>query len=155
MKKPTFKAKPGQVNYTNARWAPVMNCVLAYKGKILVVQRSDELNFYPRYWNGISGFLDGQRSLHEKVADEIKEELGMPKSKIKRIRIGQIFDQEEPKYKKTWVVHPVFVEVGTDKVRLDWEAKNYRWVTPREAAKLKLLPGFKKVLKILSLWIRE
>jgi len=102
IKKPIFKIKPGQVDYTNARWAPVINCVLKYKNKLLVVQRSKELNFYPGYWNGISGFLDDQRSLDEKISDEIKEELGIAKTKIKRIQLGEIFDQEELKYKKTW-----------------------------------------------------
>lgn len=152
-KQPPFKPKPGQVDYTKARWAPVVNCVLKYQKKILVVQRSKQLNFYPGYWNGVSGFLDDQRSLREKIADELKEELGIPKTKIKQIRLGEIFDQEEPKYKKTWIVHPVLVEVKTDKVTLDWEAKNYQWLIPSEVKKLKLLPGFDEVLKRLSKWI--
>jgi 8-oxo-dGTP pyrophosphatase MutT (NUDIX family) len=150
MKKPIFKPKSEQVDYTNARWAPVINCVLKYMDKILVVKRSKELFFYPGYWNGVSGFLDNQRSLSEKVADEIEEELGIPKSKIEQIRLGEIFDQEEPKYKKTWIVHPVLVEVKTDKVKLDWEAEDYKWFTPKEAKKLKLLPGFDEVLRRLS-----
>ncbi len=155
MRKPTFKPKPGQVDYTKARWAPVINCVLKYKDKLLVVQRSKELKFYPGYWNGISGFLDDKRSLYDKVANEIREELGISKSKIKQIRLGEIFDQEEPKYKKTWIVHPVLVEVKTDKVQLDWEAKSYKWATLQEIKRLNLLPGFDDVLKRLSSWIRK
>ena len=155
MRKIKFKPKMGQIDYTNARWAPVINCVLKCKDKILVIQRSKESNFYPGYWNGVSGFLDDKRSLTEKVSDELGEELGMLKSKIKRIRLGEIFDQEEPRYKKTWIVHPVLVEVETDKVKLDWEAGNYKWITPREVKGLKLLPGFSRVLKRLSPWIRK
>lgn len=151
--KPIFKVRPGQVDYTSARWAPVVNCVLKYKDKFLIVQRSKELNFYPGYWNGISGFLDDQRSLREKVVVEIQEELGMPANKIKRIKLGEIFDQEEPKYGKTWIVHPVLVEVGTSKIKLDWEAKNYKWVSLQEAKKFKLLPGFGEVLKKLGKWL--
>jgi isopentenyldiphosphate isomerase len=150
MKKFIFKPKAGQTDYTNIRWAPVINCVLKYKDRILVVQRSEKLNFYPGYWNGISGFLDDQRDLMEKVSDELNEELGIPKTKIKKIRLGEIFDQNEPKYNKTWIVHPVLVNVSTDKVKIDWEAKNYRWLTLREVRKLKLLPGFDKVIKHLS-----
>jgi len=153
MGKQTFKPKPGQIDYTNVRWAPVINCVVKHKNKFLVVQRSKKLNFYPGYWNGISGFLDDKRGLTEKVAEEIKEELGIPKSKIKNIRFGEIFDQEEPKYKKTWIVHPVLVEVKTDKVKTDWEARNYKWVTLQEIKRLNLLPGFDEVLKRLFLWI--
>lgn len=155
MKKSTFKPKQGQVDYTNARWAPVINCVLKYKDKILVVERSKKLNFYPGYWNGISGFLDDQRSLNEKVYDELKEELGISKTNIKKIKLGEIFDQDEPKYKKTWIVHPVLVDVKTDKIKLDWEARNYKWILLREAKKLKLLPGFDEVLSRLSLWIKK
>jgi isopentenyldiphosphate isomerase len=153
MKKPLFKPKLGQLDYTNARWAPVINCVVKYKNKLLVVQRSKELNFYPGYWNGVSGFLDDKRSLRQKVYDELREELGILKAKIKKIQIGEIFDQEEPKYKKTWIVHPVLVEVKTDKIKPDWEAKNYKWLTLKEMKKLKLLPGFDEVLKRLSQWI--
>lgn len=153
MEKPKFKLKPGQIDYTNARWAPVINCVLKYQNKILVVQRSKKLNFYPAYWNGISGFLDDKKTLDQKVIEELREELGIPKNKIKRIRLGEIFDQEEPKYKKTWIVHPVLVEVATDKIKLDWEAKNYKWVKLEEVKKLKLLPGFDRVLEKLSFWI--
>lgn len=145
-----FKLKPGQIDFSKARWAPVINCVLKYKGKILVVQRSEEIDFYPGYWNGVSGFLDDQRSLEQKVKDELREELGIKNKDIISIKLGKIFDQEEPKYKKTWIVHPVLVEVATDNISLDWEAQNYRWLKMNEIKKLKLLPGFDKVLTAIK-----
>lgn len=150
-----FKPQPGQIDYTNARWAPVINCVLKHGNKILVVQRSKMLNFYPGYWTGISGFLDDQRSLEEKVVEELREEIKMPKTMIKSIKLGEIFDQDAPKYKKTWVVHPVLVEVKTDKIKLDWESADYQWTSLAETKKLKLLPGFDNVLKRLSKWIKK
>lgn len=146
MSKPAFKPKPGQVDYTHARWAPVINCVVKYRGKILIVQRSKELHFYPGYWNGISGFLDDRRTLEEKVRDELREEAGIPERAIRRIRLGKIFHQDAPKYGKIWIVHPVLVEVKADKVKLDWEAEEYRWVTEQEARQFNLLPGFDRVL---------
>jgi isopentenyldiphosphate isomerase len=151
-----FKPKPGQVDFTHARWAPVINCVVKYKDKILVVQRSSELNFYPEYWNGISGFLDDKKSLEKKVEEELREELGIAKKYIRKIKVGEIFDQDEPKYHKTWIVHPILVEVATDKIKLDWESQNYRWIKPSKAKKLKLLPGFDKVLeKICKIKIKN
>ncbi len=148
-KEKVFQPRPGQVDFTNVRWAPVINCVVKYKQKILLVERSASLRLYPGYWNGISGFLDDQKSLEEKVREELREELGLAKKHIVSIRLGEIFDQEEPKYKKTWIVHPVLVTVDTDEVRLDWEAKNYVWLKLSEAKGLRLLPGFDKVLAIL------
>lgn len=147
-----FKPKNGQIDYTNARWAPVINCLLKYGNKILIVQRSKKLNFYPGYWNGISGFLDDKRSLEEKIRDEIREELGIAKNKIKNIKLGEIFDQEEKKYKKTWIVHPVLVEIKTDEIRIDWEAEDHKWISIKEVKEFRLLPGFDKVLKNLSKW---
>jgi 8-oxo-dGTP pyrophosphatase MutT (NUDIX family) len=144
-----FQPNLDQVDFTHVRWAPVINCVLKYRDKILVVQRSEDLNFYPGYWTGISGFLDDQKSLAEKVFEELSEEVGLPKAQVARIRLGEIFDQEEPKYNKTWIVHPVLVEVKTDKIKLDWEGQNYQWLSLKEVNKLKLLPGFDQVLENL------
>ncbi|MDE1970793.1 MAG: NUDIX domain-containing protein [Patescibacteria group bacterium] len=149
-KEPAFIPQPGQVDFSHARWAPVINCVVTHKGRILLVQRSKELRLYPGYWNGISGFLDDQRSLIQKVKDEICEETGIARAKIKNIKFGRIFDAEAPKYKKTWIVHPVLVEVASDAITLDWEAEKYRWVTLQEAKTLKLLPSFKDVLEAVK-----
>lgn len=145
-KQPKFKPKPGQVDFTDVRYCPVINCVVKYGRKILVVQRSAGMRLYPGYWNGISGFLDDRRSFEEKVRDEIGEELGIRGQHMRSIKMGTVFHQDAPTYQKTWIVHPVLVEVDTDKVQLDWEAEQYRWILPKEAKKLKLLPGFDQVL---------
>ena len=153
-KRPKFNARKGQVDYTNVRLAPVMNCIVKYRDKILVVQRSKKLGFFPGCWSGVSGFLDDKRSFKQKVKDEIQEELGIPGKMVKNIRLCEIFHQEAPKYKKTWIVHPVLVEVKTDRVKLDWEAKNYRWIRLADTKKLKLLPGFDRVLEKVSPWVK-
>lgn len=145
--KPEFIPKSGQVDYSKARWAPVINCVTKYGDRILIVERSKDLNFYPGYWNGISGFLDDDRSLEQKVKDELNEELGIGEDKVISIKLGEIFHQEEPEYKKTWIVHPVLVEVSTDEIKLDWEAQGYKWIKPEEIKNFNLLPGFDKVIE--------
>ncbi len=149
-KKETFRPKKGQVDYTHIRYAPVVNCLLRHKGKILLVERSKNLRFYPGCWNGISGFLDDDRSIEGKVMMELREELGIRKQMIKKMRFGVIFRQEEKKYKKTWIVHPVLVDVKTDRIKIDWEAHGYAWVKPKDIRKRKLLPGFSKVLSSLG-----
>jgi len=144
-----FKPKPGQTDYTHVRRAPVVNCVVQYQDKILLVRRSDKVEFYPGYWNGISGFLDDGRSVREKAKEEVREEAGIAEKNIVAIAEGKVFEQDEQEYDKTWVVHPVLVEVNKDNIRLDWEAQDYRWVTVDETKKFNLLPGFDRVLKIL------
>jgi ADP-ribose pyrophosphatase YjhB (NUDIX family) len=147
IKQPRFVPRKGQVDFTHIRWAPVINCIVTYKSKIFLVKRSDELRLYPGYWNGISGFLDDDKSIEEKVAEEMREELGLSKKHIVSIKKGSPFDQDAPEYKKTWIVHPLLVKIDTDKVHLDWEAKSGHWLTLAQIRKLQLLPGFKNVLK--------
>ncbi|TSC69024.1 MAG: NUDIX hydrolase [Parcubacteria group bacterium Gr01-1014_70] len=142
-----FKPMPGQIDYTHARWAPVINCVVRFRGTILLVKRNNGMRFYPGHWNGISGFLDDQCSLKEKVRDELQEELGISPKHITSIHFGAVFHQEAPAYKKTWIVHPVLVDVSGNNVKLDWEAKESMWIHPRDAKKFKLVPGFDRVLK--------
>jgi 8-oxo-dGTP pyrophosphatase MutT (NUDIX family) len=142
-----FKPAEGQTDYTNITWAPVINCVLEFEGKFLIVQRNKNLNFYPNYYNGISGFLDDNKTLREKVKKEIQEELGLRASAIKSIGLGRIFHKSAPQYDKIWIVHPILVRVKTDKIRLDWEAQGFKWIDISEASKYKLMPGFAQVLE--------
>ncbi len=146
MKEEKFKPKLGQVDFTNIRWCPVINCVLEYDGKFLIVQRSAGMRLYPSYWNGLSGFLDDNKSLEQKVFQELKQEVGLNKKDIISINVGQIFEQDAPKYKKTWIVHPVLIKVKTDKIKIDWEAQNYKWEHINKIREMQLLPGFDKVL---------
>lgn len=148
-KHPTFKPKPGQVDYTYVRFAPVINCVLKHGNKILIVRRSQKMHLYPGYWNGIGGFLDDQKTLEGKVKEELREELGIQEKDILSIARGTTFEVDEPKYKKVWIVHPVLVRVKSNKVKLNWEASGYRWILFDEAKNFRLAPSFKKVLKVL------
>ena len=141
-----FKAKPEQINYTNIYWAPVINCVCMHKGKMLLVKRTKNVGFYPGFWNGISGFLDDNKSLERKVKAEIQEELSISKKDINIIKIGEIFHQEDKKYKKIWIVHPILVKLSSNKILLNWEAVDYKWVELKDLKRIKLVPGFREVI---------
>jgi len=172
-----FVPRPGQVDYRQIRWAPVLNCVLQYKNKFLIVQRSAKMNVYPNAWNGIAGYLDDRKSLKEKIWEEMREECGLKPKDIISMRPGTVFDHEAPQYKghkpcvssslrgsvktsfstsllarqnkKTWVIHPILVKVKTDKIKIDWEAQDYRWVKLNEIKKFKIIPSFGLVVKSL------
>lgn len=147
---PPFVPKPGQVDYTHIRYCPVINCVVMYDRKFLIVRRSSTMRLYPGYWNGISGFLDDQKSVEEKVYEELREELGISKEQIASIRMGGVFHQDEPLYKKTWIVHPILVTVRSDRLTLDWEAETYAWVEHHELDQFNVLPGFDRVVDVIS-----
>lgn len=146
-----FEPKPGQVDYTNVRFAPVIDCVVRYGDKILLVRRSSELRIYPNLWTGVAGFLDDAKTLRQKVEEELVEEVGVESSHVINLKPGAIFEVEEPEYNKTWIVHPVLVEIDTDQIKLDWESQDYRWLTPIEARTYPIVPSFGKVLDALDL----
>lgn len=145
-----FIPKPGQTDYTNIRRAPVINCVVRHNNKILLVQRSKKMRLYPGVWAGISGFLDeAEKTIEHKVKEELLEEAGIEEKDILSITTGTIIEREAPDYDKTWVVHPVLVEVVTNRVSLNWEGQEYEWVYPEEISRFDTLPGFPDVIKIL------
>ncbi len=142
-----FTPRPGQVDFTHARVAPVVNCVVQHNGKILIVQRSKSMHFYPGLWNGISGFLDDGKTVEEKAREEVVEELGLESSNINSIKIGEVFSQDEPEYHKTWIVHPVLVDISTNRVTTDWEAQDHKWIIPGDLSAFQCMPKFDEVVK--------
>lgn len=155
MQKDKFVPKKDQIDYSHARWAPVVNCVVRSGKKILIVKRSGKLRYFPGYWNGISGYLDDQLSLREKVEEELAEEIGIKSSGIARITSGPIFDFESKEYGKIWITHPILVDLKKGSIKLNWEASEYRWVLPERAFSFKLVPGFHQVLVNLWQWLAE
>ena len=144
---PKFTPKPGQTDYTNIRYAPVINIVVTQHGKILLVQRSTSMRLYPNYWNGVSGFLDDDKSVEQKMYEELHEELNIQQSGIESFELGQVLLQEAPEYKKTWLVVPVLVRAKTDKFKFNWEAQRAQWFEPQEIISLNLLPGFEELIR--------
>ncbi|HUB94172.1 MAG TPA: NUDIX domain-containing protein [Verrucomicrobiae bacterium] len=146
MTEPKFVPKPGQVDYTNIRYCPVVNVIPVYEHKVLLVQRSAELNFYPNYWHCIAGFLDDQQSITEKAYEELREELGWQPIDVPELSLGQVVITEAPEYRKTYLVIPMLARVKHLEFKLDWEAQRAKWYTPNEIQLLRLLPGFESVI---------
>lgn len=143
----TFVPKDGQVDYTNIRYAPVINVVVTHRGKVLLVQRSSDVRLYPDYWATINGFLDNGKSIEEKAKEELEEEVNIKKNDIISLKRGQPVVREAPEYNKTWLVMPVHAEISTDKFRLNEEAQTAGWFKPSEIKDLKLMPKNELVIK--------
>ncbi len=142
-----FVPKPGQIDFTNARYAPTFNAVLTDGQKILMIKRSNKVGFYPGTWNGVSGFLDDNQKIEDKFAEELEEELGLSKAAIKSIKVGRPFLQDAPDYGKVWVVLPMLVSLKPGKFRLNWEADEAKWLRLAEIKKMELMPGFDQVIR--------
>ena len=143
---PVFVPKPGQVDYTHIRYAPVLNAVVVCRGKVLLLQRSSGMRSYPNHWCGVSGYLDDDRPLEDKARQEMLEEVGITTNEILSMQRGTVLLQEAPEYGKSWLVVPVLVRVRERRYRLDWESRAAGWFSMTEAENLPLLPGFDAVI---------
>ncbi len=143
---PVFVPRPGQVDYTHIRYAPVLNAVVVCRGKVLLLQRSSGMRSYPNHWCGVSGYLDDDRPVEDKARQEMLEEVGITTDEILSMQRGTVLLQEAPEYRKSWLVVPVLVRVRNRRYRLDWESRAAGWFNMDEATNLPLLPGFDAVL---------
>ncbi len=142
-----FEPAPGQIDFSTARWTPVVNIVVSSDGKVLLVERSSSLSNYPGLWNGISGYLDDHKDLRAKVVEELEEELGINENQVLSMIPGPILEEDDPALSRTWIIHPVLVEGENLHIRLNHEAISFAWVLPEEALNYNLVPGFDRVLR--------
>ena len=128
----------------------VVTCFLESDGKILLLRRSRQVGSYQGKWAGVSGYVESPPD--EQSLIEIHEETGLDADDIQLLKKGEplIIDDEE--LNTRWIVHPfLFHESTPEKVKIDWEHKEYRWINPADIDAYDTVPGLKKTLeRVLS-----
>lgn len=123
----------------------VVSCILKYKDKILILKRSDKVGTYKGKWQGVAGYLEGNPLEQAKI--EIREEVGL--SDIELLKEGKVISVPDNQYDIIWMVHPYLFKVNTDKIKIDWEHIDYKWVNPEDIGKYGIVPNLKEVIKEL------
>ena len=124
----------------------VVTCFLKYRDRILIARRSKEAGTYKRKWAGISGFIEGDENPIETAHREIKEETGIQRDKVVLLKRGKSFKVRDEKMGKMWIVHPFLFETMTEKIKLDREHKEYKWIKPSELSNYETVPQLEKSL---------
>jgi isopentenyldiphosphate isomerase len=142
------KFSDGRIDYSKSNAAPVMTVFVKYKTKILLLKRSEKVGTYQSKWNTVAGYLDELKPIKKKILEELKEELGIKQNKIRSIHFGKAYNSVDRKINKTWLIHPVLVELKEKpKIKLNWEHTEYQWLKPKETEKFDTVPKFDKSLK--------
>lgn len=124
----------------------VVTGIVIYQGKVLILKKSmDDWN-YPGVWSFCSGFVKEFEPAEKSVLREIKEETGLQVKIIKTADPIITVDKN-----KRWVVAPFLCKADSDKVVLDHENIEFRWINPKEATNYKGVPAFIKVLERFNL----
>jgi 8-oxo-dGTP diphosphatase len=123
----------------------VVTCFLESGGEILILRRSGEVGSYRGRWAGVSGYIES--SADEQALTEIEEETNLRRGEVKLIKKGEPLAVEDEGLGIRWVVHPYLFRIkDRDKIRIDWEHKEARWIKPEDIDNYPTVPKLKEAL---------
>jgi 8-oxo-dGTP diphosphatase len=125
----------------------VVTCFLEHDGKIMILRRSQRVGTYRGRWAGVSGYIEEGISPSNQALTEIKEEAGLDADDVQLVREGQPLDVLDAELGRKWIVHPLrFNVLKPDKIRIDWEHIEVKWIAPGD------IGGHETVPKLLEAW---
>lgn len=123
----------------------VVTCFLESGGEILILRRSGEVGSYRGSWAGVSGYIES--SADEQALTEIEEETNLRREEIELLKKGEPLAVEDEELGIRWVVHPYLFRIkDRDKIRIDWEHKEVKWIKPEDIANYHTVPQLKEAL---------
>ena len=134
----------------NLKEKHVVTCFLELDGKILLLRRSQQVGSYQGKWAGVSGYVESPPD--EQAVIEIREETRLDAGDIRLLKTGEPLIIDDEDLNTRWIVHPFLFHVSTpEKVKIDWEHKEYRWINSADIDAYDTVPGLKKTLeRVLS-----
>ncbi len=123
----------GEVNLVNVGSVDVVTAFLVKDGKVLVVQRGEDVGSFRGKWSAISGYLE-EKDPYDQALKEVDEETGLD---VKKISKGEpVLARSED---KVWKVHPFILETEGEP-ELNWENVRYKWIEPEDIKEMKTVP---------------
>ena len=134
-----------KVNPKNLEEKSIVTCFLENNNKILILRRSQKVGTYQGQWAGVSGYIE--TTDEEQALIEIKEETGLDKNNIELLKKGEPLVIIDEAMGKKWIIHPFLFHVEEpDRIKIDWEHVEVKWITPPEITLFKTVPGLKETL---------
>jgi nicotinamide-nucleotide amidase len=125
----------------------IVTCFIESENMILLVRRSGRVGDYRGDWACISGYVE-KKSTDEQAWIEIYEETGLGKKDLKLITTGQPLEVIDEKLKTKWIVHPyLFYTNRQEKIHLNAEHTESRWIDPEELDHYNTVPQLKEALR--------
>ena len=123
----------------------MVTCFLESDGEILLLRRSGQVGSYQGRWAGVSGYIE--TTADEQALTEIEEETSLAREDLKLIRKGRPLVVKDDKLGVKWVVHPYLFHIkDRDKIKIDWEHKEARWIQPRDIDNFETVPKLQETL---------
>jgi 8-oxo-dGTP pyrophosphatase MutT (NUDIX family) len=120
----------------------VVTCIVRSKGKILLLQRSEQVGSFNGLWAGVSGFIEHGETDETAARREMMEEIGRQKARLVNHIDTQCF-RDGP---NVWCVHPFLFDVKDRNVTTDWEHKSLEWICPDDVTRFETVPGLAQII---------
>jgi PncC family amidohydrolase len=123
----------------------VVTCFLEQRKLILILRRSNRVGTYQRLWAGVSGYIEADAL--DQAFTEIREETGLFKNNIRLVSQGKTIEVVDQSINRKWIVHPfLFHVLDPDRIMLDWEHTESKWIKPSDLSKYSTVPGLARAL---------
>jgi len=127
----------------------VVTCFLEHDGKIPLFRRSQRVGTYKGKWAGISGYIKAGNSPLDQALEELREETGLNREDIQLVKEGQPLEVIDEQLGRKWIVHPYrFRVLNPEKIVVDWEHTEMKWIDPKDIGKHETVP------KLAEAWER-
>lgn len=138
----------GRIDYTTAAKCPVINVIVTYNDRVLLLKRSDKVMAYKGKWNCIGGFLDEVGSIEDKIHEELREELSILPLLVERIAYIDQIEVVDSNINRTWLIQPALVVLKEQPIiTLDWEHTDYAWVARTDVSNYDTVAGLDKLIE--------
>ena len=123
----------------------MVSCFLESDGEILILRRSGQVGTYQGRWAGVSGYIES--TADEQALTEIEEETSLSGEDLKLLKKGRPLEVKDNKLGVKWVVHPYLFHIkDRDKIKIDWEHKELKWIQPTDIDNFETVPKLKETL---------
>lgn len=123
----------------------VVTCFLESENEILILRRSEQVGSYQGRWAGVSGYIE--TTADEQALTEIEEETSLSREDLELTKKGNPLPVEDKRLGVRWVVHPYLFHIkDRNKIKIDWEHKETRWIAPEDIDKFETVPMLKETL---------
>lgn len=124
----------------------VVTAVLTKNKKILILKRGNRVRTYRGKWACISGYLEENEEPLQRAIKEIEEETGLKSDEIKLIKKADPIEFYDEKEKVKWRIHSFLFETKREKIKIDWEHTEYKWISKDEISLYETVPKLKEVI---------
>ncbi len=123
------------------RFMVAVGAVIANKGKILLIKRSQKLDWHPGGWEIMYGRIAQHEDPTDGLIRELKEELGISVAVGRPLTCWHIYRGHEETAENELVGITFLASTDQIEITLSDEHEEYRWVTPEEAKELIKVEG--------------